>query len=427
MQRQVQLQVFLLLIFSSFLNWGCVGQSQAKKANTIELKPAPSDRRLGGLMAADINDDTLKDFIITKPGYIAAYSHSGEELWSKQINIQLSEKSENQGLPGNQAPGVQAADVDGDLKTEVLFLTQDNTLHIVQGDTGQSKQSITIESPPGTERWEHLVVANFRSQGDRDLLLQATNAEGYRKGRYLAAYSIENLLKGEIKPLWTRDDFLANAHNGARVADLDGDGKEEVLGGTIIAPDGEMLFKIPLKGHIDSLLVADVRPDIPGLEVVALEESGDNRIFLYNRDRLIWSTHYEHQEPQNAAVGDFDPNLPGLEIWCRSRYKKHQKPFVFDAKGQLIADYEMDKVAPLGWTASGVEVIFTIDWTGKSKQLAAAKERHTSGDVAIFDPVSGKFLHRFREKADRLYVADVSGDWREELIVLNGNQLHRAC
>jgi hypothetical protein len=44
--------------------------------------------------------------------------------------------------------------------------------------------------------------------------------------------------------------------------------------------------------------------------------------------------------------------------------------------------------------------------------------------VAIFDAFSGEFLHRFKENADRLYVADVFGDWREELIVLNGNELH---
>jgi hypothetical protein len=97
---------------------------------------------------------------------------------------------------------------------------------------------------------------------------------------------------------------------------------------------------------------------------------------------------------------------------------------VFDAQSNLIATYEMDDVVPEGWTAKGVEVIFTIYWTGEPNQLLAAKERHKSGDVAIFDPLSGRFLYRFKEKADRIYVADVSGDWREELIVLNGNELH---
>ena len=31
---------------------------------------------------------------------------------------------------------------------------------------------------------------------------------------------------------------------------------------------------------------------------------------------------------------------------------------------------------------------------------------------------------RFHEKADRIYVADVAGDWREEIIVVNGKEIH---
>ncbi len=397
------------------------------KPQIIELDLPVEGGGVGGLITADVNNDGYKDFIVTKPGHIVIHQGNGEKLWAKQIDIQVTKKSEKYGLPGWQGPGVQAGDVDGNSKTEVLFLTKDNTLHIVDGESGKTKKTITLNSPEGTERWEHLVITNFRGQGDRDLLLQTTNSEGYRMGRFLAAYAIDDLLKKEDpQPLWTRDDFVANAHNGARVADLNGDGKDEVLGGTLISPDGEILVKIPLKRktHIDAIFVADVRPDIPGLEVVALEERGDNRVFLFNSDRLIWETHYKKQEPQNAAIGDFDVNRPGLEIWCRSRYNEHQKPFVFDAQGKLIASYEMDNVAPRGWTTKGVEVIFTVDWTGETKQLAAAKERHESGDVAIFSPLSGEFIHKFKEKANRLYVADVSGDWREELIVLNGNKLH---
>jgi len=179
-----------------------------------------------------------------------------------------------------------------------------------------------------------------------------------------------------------------------------------------------------VKGHLDAVYVYDVRPDIPGLEVVGLEEKGGNRIFLFNHERVIWETHFKHQEPQNAAIGEFDLKRPGLEIWCRSRYNRNQKPFVFDAQGKRIADYKMDDVAPRGWAKEGVEVINKIDWTGDSTQLVAAKERHTSGDIGIFDPMGGRFLHRFEEKADRFYVADVAGDWREEMIVLNGNELH---
>ncbi|MDY6938166.1 MAG: FG-GAP-like repeat-containing protein [Cyanobacteriota bacterium] len=416
---------------------------------TITLDIPPEDKGRGSLVAVDVNNDGNRDIIVTKPGTIAAYTTTGQQLWTKQTDIQLTHQSEGQGLPGRSAPGVQAADVDGDNRTEVLFLTQAGNLEILQGSDGQTKKSIPLASPPETNRWEHLVVANFRGEGDRDLLVQTTRATGYRTGRYLAAYTFEELLSSPTpNPLWMRDDFIANAHNGARVADLDGDGKEEVLGGSVVSPEGEILLELPLKGHVDALTVADVRPELPGLEVVALEEGGGrrpfgggnrlatlanrlyervfpdgNRIFLYNRDRLLWENHYKHQEPQNTAVGDFDPDRPGLEIWCRSRDKTHQKPFIFDSRGQLIAGYKMKQVAPKNWTTSGVETIFTIDWTGEAQQLAAAKERHTAGDVAIFNPLSGEFLLRFPGQTDRLYVADVVGDWREEAIVLSGDRL----
>lgn len=415
----------------------------------LPVDPSGVDDGAGGLIAADLDNNGNKDFIVTKPGWIAAYKQDGRRLWKKESSIRLTSKSEDQGLPGLHAPGVQGADVDGDGAVEVLFLTGDGILQILRGLDGESKGSFKLEPPKGVANWEHLVVADFRGKGDSDILLQATNAQGYRMGSYLAAYSLEGAVEsGRPELLWKRDDFLANAHNGARVADLDGDGKDEVLGGTIVGPEGDIRIRIPLRGHIDSIFVADIRPDIPGLEVIALEEgpfdrilsnhnrlfmsvnrmyrrylSDANRVFLYNVERLIWESHYRHWEPQNATLGDFDPARPGLEVWCRSRFDTHQKPFAFDAQGRFIAQYEMDSVAPQGWTDAGVELIFAIDWTGASKQLAVAKERHKQGDVAIFDPISGEFLHRFKEKADRLYVADVIGDWREEVIVVNGNEI----
>jgi len=345
----------------------------------------------------DLNSDGKRDFIVTKPGHIVASDSSGSLLWSKRIDIQLTGKSEDEGLPGLHCPGVQAADIDGDGEVEVLFLTKDGRLHSVKGPTGMDEWAVKIPSPSGTARWEHLVIANFRGKGDRDLLLQATNLKGYRVGRYLAAYAFDELIAGEKRrPLWSRNDFMPNAHHGARIADLDRDGRDEVLGSTILGPAGEMLAKIDVSGHIDSIHADDVRPDIPGLEVVALEEGQKNRVFLYNHQGLIWQADYRQSEPQNTAIGEFDLSRPGLEIWARSRYARFQKPFVFDSNGKLIAAYEMDKVAPRWWTSKGVEVISPIHWTGGPKQLAAAKERHDSGDIAIFDPLTGRFLHRWK-------------------------------
>ncbi len=382
-----------------------------------------TDPSAGSIVVHELTGDGLPDYIITVPGHVGAFSNAGRRLWMVQADINLGGPSESRGLPGHHAPGVQAGDIDGDRRAEVLFLTNDGAIHCLDGRTGRQEWTFKPPAPKGAQRWEHLVIVNLRGRGDRDLILQATNARGYRMGRYIAACWIEDLRKARWQPLWQRDDFIACAHNGARAADLDGDGRDEIFSGTILSPEGKVLCQLPVRGHLDSVFVGDVRPDLPGLEVVALEE-GANRVFLFGTRGVIWITENRRQEPQNAAVGEFDLKRPGLEIWCRSRYNEHQKPWIFDAFGKLIRQYNLDDVAPPGWTVRGVEVIYTIDWTGEPKQLACAKERHRSGDVCIFDPISGKFVKRIKEHADRLYVADVSGDWREEVIVVNRDEIH---
>lgn len=385
--------------------------------------PAPKDSA-GGIIVADVNSDGKQDYLVTVPGHLAVYDNSGRKLWIEKTDLVVGGSSESHGLPGHHGPGVAAGDVDGDGRPEVVFLTKDGRFHVLDGASGKEEATAKPPVPKGTARWEVAMIADFRGTGgDGDILLQATNAEGYRTGRYLAAYTCKDLIAGK-QPLWTTDKFISCAHNGARLADLGGDGRDEVLGWTILSADGRLLAKaVDCRSHMDSVFVADVRPDLPGMEVILLEE-GENYVQLIGQKGPIWRSDFRRQEPQNAAVGRFKPGSEEIFIWCRSRYDQHQKPFVFNSRGQKVFDYAMDDVAPPGWTASGVEVIHTIDWTGRREQLACAKERHTSGDVCLFEPMTGKFVRRFKQQADRLYVADVTGDWREEIIVLAGNKLN---
>ncbi|MDD3815909.1 MAG: hypothetical protein PHZ02_14840 [Desulfocapsaceae bacterium] len=421
-KRSIRLLLFLttMLLMASVVT----GQEFTATKSVIPLEISTPKDNAGSLITADINNDGARELLVTAPRYIGAYGTDGKRLWSTHIDVCVGGQSETHGLPGNHAPGIQTGDLNGDGKSEVVFFDRESTLHVLRGDDGQELWSVKLQPPTGAQRWEHVVIANFRGQGDRDLLVQATNAKGYRMGRYIAAYSVESLQAGKDKPLWQRNDFVSCAHNGARLADLDGDGRDEVLGATILGPDGALLFNLNAKGHIDSIFVGDVRPDLPGLEVVMLEEGRLNRIFLVGISGVIWETHHKHQEPQNAAIGRFVPGLSEMQIWCRSRYQEHQIPFVLNAHGALFSEYKMDEVAPKDWTVRGLEVIHSINWTGEDRMYACAKERHRSGDVCIFDPISGRFLLRLPEMADRLYVADVSGDWREEIIVWSGSELH---
>ncbi len=400
------------------------GLADAPNPMVIKLDiPAPKDTA-GGIMVADVNNDGQQDYLVTTPGHLAVYDNGGQKLWIEKTDLVVSVQSETNGLPGHHGPGVAAGDVDGDGRCEVILLTKDGMVHVRDGTTGDEKAAAKPPIPDGAARWELAMIADFRGHGgDGDILLQATNESGYRTGKYLAAYAYKTLIRGE-RPLWTTDGFVSCAHNGARLADITGDGRDEVLGATIFGADGKSFARAaPFRGHMDSVFVAAVQPKLPGLEVILLEE-GSNQVQVLGARGPLWRSHFRTQEPQNAAVGRFRSGSDEVFIWCRSRYNTHQKPFVFNSRGEKVFDYAMDDVAPPGWTDSGVEVIHTIDWTGAPQQLACAKERHTSGDMCVFEPLTGKFVLRLKEQADRLYVADVTGDWREEIIVLNGNELH---
>ena len=113
--------------------------------------PAPEDSA-GSLIVADLDGDKRMDYLVTRPGYLAGYRWDGEKLWILNVDIRVGGSAETYGLPGHHGPGVQAGDIDGDGKTEVLFLTNDSVLHIVEGKTGKEKWSRSISVPEGAER-----------------------------------------------------------------------------------------------------------------------------------------------------------------------------------------------------------------------------------------------------------------------------------
>ena len=252
--------------------------------------PAPEDTA-GSVIVSDLDGDGLLDFVMSGRGRIAAHGHDGAELWVADADVAVTSESETNGLPGHHGPGVQAGDVDGDGVTEVVFLTHDGSLHVLDGPSGTEEWSATPPPPPDADRWEHAVIATLGGETDQDVVLQASTGS-YRLGRLVAAFSFDDLEtapSGEATPLWSVDDFFPLAHGGVRVADLDGDGLDEILGGCILGPDGISLYRLPMsverRPHLDSIFVADVVPADPGLEVVALQE-GDGRVRLrLRRDR----------------------------------------------------------------------------------------------------------------------------------------------
>lgn len=422
----------------------------------IKLDKSQNDlSRRGGIIVADLNGDGFLDYLVsTKTGNygkgkatIGAYLHNGDLLWVKEnIDLNINGMAETHGLPGWHGPGVSVSDIDGDRQIEVIHLGTQNEIIIRNGLDGDIKKTIKVRPPQGNSvkkiksflryllrgkaeraikslkippaKWAHFQMVNLKEANDDEIILQS---DPY-PFKQLKAVSLNT---GET--LWEFNDYIGQKHGGFRAADIDNDGFDEVVGGMLLDEDGTVINPWEyrqIRGHLDSLTIADVMPNEPGLEWVVTEESHrqDDRTAVLGKEKIFFYHSFEGQEPQNVAVGDFDLERPGLEIWCRSRYNTDQRPWVIDAAGNTIVTYRINDQKPDSWSDEGVEVITAINWDGSGRQLLAAKERHTKGKIAILEPLSGEFKKWWDENADRIYVADVVGDSREEIIVVNSKE-----
>jgi len=171
-----------------------------------------------------------------------------------------------------------------------------------------------------------------------------------------------------------------------RTADLDGDGTDEVLhGGYCLNGDGTLRWERGLF-HPDVTAPADVRPDVPGLEVLyAVEQPGaeDLATLLVTKDGdSLWEV------PRSAELyhghGAWAANVrsnPGLE--CYVKYSMDDWGYrLYSAAGQVLEEHGF---------------LRPIDWNGGALKSTAPP------------PLTGR---------KQYYVADVTGDYREEYIVL---------
>jgi len=373
-------------------------------------QPVPQDG--GGIFVHDLTGDGLLDFVVTSDGHIGAYDNSGRKLWVRKDNIKLFSYLHH--------PGAIAGDMDGDGVQEVAYLTAADRLVILDGQRGLVKKRLYGLGKPVA-----IAIANLRGLGDRDILVQYSQTE-------IAAVAAED---GWV--LWRTDEYRGIEHSPLRQADVDGDGLDEVAGASFIDHDGSRMNSWDLGGvyeSMDSLVIADVVPGLP-LEAVLAEQRGDqSHTDVVNPERIVFRAlnPWNWEDPDKLAVGDFDPSRPGLEIFNRSSggdgvcprgreepYVEEEGPWVLDATGQLLAKYYINDYKPPWWTGHGIEEICRIDWDGDAADELVAKERHKNGAGAIVDAMTGEFRQIFEAAAVRIYGADVRGDSREEVIIVD--------
>ncbi len=405
----------------------------------------------GGFVIHDITGDGLMDYVLSfKEGrqndesgnaYIGAYDHYGEDLWTKRIpDMRLNMKSEYKGLPGHYGPGFFIADINGDNRPELLHIDRANRLVIRDARSGEVEKKGNIPLPEGGGRWGGMVqVCNFRGEGMVDALLQAEYEEGDSRNapdphnpfHRVTAVKLDSYKDGEFEVLWHNTKYLGGRHYGARAMDIDGDGRDEVCGAVIVDENGKIDhdWRLPTDfNHYDSMKIRDARPELPGLEIFLLTEGGNQWVACVNQDRIVYRSSFENKEPQKGVVGEFDLSRPGLESWWANKDNNsdvtYRFPYVFDSQGELIKSYDFKSQYPQkgkerDWAPGGTTV---IDWHGTSLKQAFMRGRfnHPSqsgvGNPVIFEPLEGKIIQWFDVAVRQCFPADVSGDYREEIV-----------
>ncbi|MDR1919016.1 MAG: hypothetical protein LBQ65_05145 [Tannerellaceae bacterium] len=193
--------------------------------------------------------------------------------------------------------------------------------------------------------------------------------------------------------------YWGNGGHNIRVADIDEDGKDELIPGPFaLDHDGTGLWCLGLM-HNDGGEVADIDPEHPGLEIFFNMESRCARNGLCMVDAATGEYLMTYEKPtehvhDQATVADWDPKHPGMECYTGPDRADEAHPFLFSAKGERLSDTFFLDASPIWWDDDDY------------------KELMGGGCVYKFE---GDTLQR---NVGGGYVADIFGDWREESISL---------
>jgi rhamnogalacturonan endolyase len=214
-------------------------------------------------------------------------------------------------------------------------------------------------------------------------------------------------------------------------ADVDGDGRQEIVyGGATIDHDGSLLYSsfgtMPPEsadpggsariGHGDAMHVTDIDPHRPGLEMYLVHEGGRSAPYGYTlragaTGQVIYGG-YTGVDTGRGMIGDVVPEHPGLETWCSQPSGSIGGIGLRGADGAYLGDRVPGTNQSIRWAADmttqivsgALDVTPTIDDWRRGTLLNAAGTRTNNGT-----------------KGNPGLVADIFGDWREELLVRTVN------
>ena len=335
------------------------------------------------MMQGDKMDDDR--YIGHQVNALTAYDFEGNLLW------QVGDPAQGAGT-GSDIPA-QIYDIDQDGENEVLACMNNDLVHqkfaILSGKTGEVEATFDYPSPNAHDT---IIIANFSGN----------------------EHPSDIVLKDRYDNLWAMDrdwnvlfEHTGNIGHYPWPADYDFDGRDELMAGyDYLESDGSLVWQVDQGGHADCIWVGDIDQNPDNGREIAL---GGEDIVVYDRSGNLIARENMPVEPQNIAIGDFRPDLPGLEIAGQDRRDRgdpgEEAIFCWSPMTSQMLFYD---VRP-GW---GSIANMVHDWDGTGSDFISIWRGPSA--PTLFDGL-GNAAATFAE--GYLMNADVNGDGAQEVVI----------
>jgi hypothetical protein len=411
---------------------GDTGPGETGAANYVAVK-LQGKYTFQKIAIADLDGDGRLDYVIKQPQdnidpyekywkrspdtyKLEAYRHDGKFLWRYDLGWSIER--------GIWYSPYVVADLDGDGRAEVAVKTGEGDPRDADGRVQTGPEYLTIlDGMTGKPRTQIAWPPRSAFDGQGAYNFSSRNQLGvaYLDGRhaslivargtytYMTALAYR-LTDGRLTLQWRWDNTeLGKPGRGQgahwmHAVDVNADGRQEVLLGSItLDGNGKLLWNTGL-GHPDSFYVGDIDPAHPGLEIYYNIERRNPRNGMCLVDaatgRILWG----HPDPtrhihSSGMCADIDASHPGCECYGGERDPDPKtgkiERWLHDSRGAVLSRDDMS-LAP--------RVAF---WDSDPQRELVRGSRI--------------FKYRGPDCAPKLEgsvvaVADVLGDWREEII-----------
>lgn len=285
-------------------------------------------------------------------------------------------------------------------------------LTLFDGKTGSELNTIAYNPLRGSSSWGD----SYGNRSDRFLACvayldgvhpNAVMCRGYYTRTTLASYDV---VDKKLVQHWFYDSgstagvgAYGQGNHNLSVADVDSDGKDEIVYSSCVIDDnGKLLYRTGL-GHGDAMHVSDMDPDNPGLEVWDVHEETSSAYGYELHDAktgtILWGTKTGNDNGRGMA-GDIDSRYPGFEMWSSSGSG------TYSCKGVQISGSKPSTNFRIYWDDDLQDEL--LDGTTISKW--------TGNGTNTLLSASGVSSCNSTKKTPNLS-ADILGDWREELML----------